>query len=199
MPQAGILAKLRTGPWTPEANPAAIPAGLQVASPQAVSELALAIELKQRPSEGSKTVVECGWIQTVLVGGVRQDRVIYRFHSGEQQLRIALPPGATSLEVTLDQKPVEIDKDDRGEFFVPLAAGDGNEHLLELSYRFPRRSLGGRLQADPPEIRPAPPDAPALLGIDLAGVRPSAVGSGGIHQRICLGAQRTPLAPRVES
>jgi hypothetical protein len=154
LPQAGILATRRKGLWTPEANPTVVPAGLQVTATEAVGELALAVELKQRSSE-DRTVVECGWIQTVLVGGVRQDRVLYRFHS-DRPLRLALPPGATSLEVFLDQKQIEIGKEDRGEFLLPLAAGDGNEHLLELSYSFLGRSLGGRLQADPPEIRPAP-------------------------------------------
>ncbi|HEX4146947.1 MAG TPA: hypothetical protein VHY91_25845 [Pirellulales bacterium] len=155
LPQAGILVKPRGGPWTLDANPAVVPAGLQLTATQVVSELALAVELKQRPSEG-RTVVECGWIQTVLVGGVRRDRVLYRFRSGERQLRFAIPSGATSPEAVLDQKAVEIGKADRGEFVIPLATVDGSEHLLELSYSFPRRSWGGRLEADPPEIRPAP-------------------------------------------
>jgi hypothetical protein len=158
LPQAGILVALRKGPWTPEANPAAVATGLQVTAPQAVSELALAIELKQRPAEG-KTVVECGWIQTALLaGGLRQDRALYRFHSGERQLRLALPDGAdaTSVEVTLDGKSIETVKESAGEILVPLGTGDGSQHLLDLSYSFPRHSPAGPLQADPPQIRPAP-------------------------------------------
>ena len=121
---------------------------------QAVSELALAIELKQRPSE---VVVECGWIQTVLVGGVRQDRVLYRFRSGERQLRLAPPAGASPPDVLLDGNPVPIVEEARGEFLVPLAAGDGSQqHLLDFSYSFPPRAAEGRLRAEPPEIRPAP-------------------------------------------
>ncbi|HTU25169.1 MAG TPA: hypothetical protein VMF30_07215 [Pirellulales bacterium] len=153
--RAGILAKVRTGLWTADTSPSAVTVGSQFVASQPASELPLAIELKQRSPDG-KTVVQCGWIQTVLAGGVRHDRVLYRFRSGDRHLRLAIPPGATSLEVTLDQKPVEIDKEERGEYVVPLTAVDGNEHHLQLSYSFPRRPLGFHLEAQPPEIRPEP-------------------------------------------
>ena len=157
VPQAGILAALRGGPWTSDGNAAATAAGLQLAAPTAVSELGLALELKQRPSEG-KTRVEYGWIRTLLVGGARQDRVLYRFVSGERQLRLALPADAKadSLEILLDEKPVSIAQDAAGEFIVPLTPGDGEEHLLDISYSFPRHLSTGRLLAEPPEILPTP-------------------------------------------
>jgi hypothetical protein len=157
LPQAGIVAVVRNGLWTAEANSVAIPSALQFIASQPVGELPLALELKQRPMEG-KTVVECGWIQTILVRGERQDRVLYRFHSGERQLRVALPSGAIreSLEVSLDGKPITTVDEARGEYVIPLSTGDGDQHLLDLSYSFPRRSSSNRLLADPPEIRPAP-------------------------------------------
>ncbi len=156
LPQAGILAKLRKGPWTAEANSDGECSGnASHRALQVVSELPLAIELKQRPSEG-KTDVECGWIQTVLVGGTRHDRVLYRFRSGERQLRLALPSGATRTEVLLDGNTVPVVEEALGEILVPLAAGDENQHLLDLSYSLPWRSSAGRLEADPPQVRPAP-------------------------------------------
>jgi hypothetical protein len=155
--QPGLQVTPREGPWKAEANSAAAPSGLVLASRQAPAELVLALALKQRQTEG-KTIVECGWIQTLLADTGRQDRAVYRFKSGEQELRIALPAGAElhSLDARLDGKAVSLgETTTRGEFVISLTGLSQGEHVLELRYYFLDYPLSGRLSADPPEFRPS--------------------------------------------
>ena len=98
--QAGIEVNPRKSTWLPDSKlPATAGAALALSSRETPSEVLLAAELKQRQVEG-KTYIECGWVQTVLANRGRQDRAVYRFKSGEQRLRIALPPARRSPRST---------------------------------------------------------------------------------------------------
>ncbi len=157
VPQAGILAALGGGPWVPDGNAATTVAGLQLAAPTAVAELGLAAGAEATTDRGENP--RRIWLDPHVAG--RRSTAGSGFVSlceWRAQLRLALPADAKadSLEILLDEKPVAIAPDAAGEFVVPLTPGDGEEHLLDVSYSFPRHLSTGRLLAEPPEILPTP-------------------------------------------
>ncbi len=158
-PQAGVLVSLRKGPWMPDTKaPTAPGSGLMLLAREAPPEIPLAVELKQRQSEG-KTSIECGWVQTVLADRGHQDRAVYRLKSGEQKLRIALPANAElgSLDARLNGRQVVVgESDSPSEVLIPLAGDSRDEHVLELRYNVQSldRTNTGRLDVQLPEFRP---------------------------------------------
>ena len=158
-PQAGVLVSPRKSTWTADSrSPAAPGGGLVMSSREAPADIPLAVELKQRQAEG-KTSIECGWVQTMLADRGRQDRATYRFKSGEQKLRIALPLGVEmgSLEARLNGRPVLAgESDNPNEVLIALAGDSREEHVLELRYDVLQfdRTGNGRMEVQLPEFRP---------------------------------------------
>jgi hypothetical protein len=147
--QAGLNVTLRKGPWTFESQPrylATKPGQIVAVSTEAAPDAALlAVTLKERQSADS-TVVDRGWIQTWLVDGLRQERVVYKFTTSAQSLKIALPRGVTpsAVDARLDRTSLALEPPDRDGALtirLPIVSAP-REHVLELKYHFARQDWG---------------------------------------------------------
>lgn len=97
----------------------------------------------------SATLVERAWLQTWLTGGMRQDRVAFRFRTAGYSVSVELPPdtAASDVEVLLDGAPADTALREAGRISVPLVSSGEDRsgkseqvdtmrpHTLELRYR----------------------------------------------------------------
>ncbi len=153
--EPGLRVRPRAAAWQPAsgaAGPTIEPLRLMSAAAETV--LPLAVSLGDRPLLGA-TFVDRAWVQTWLTETDCQERVVYQFTSGDEQVRLALPPGiaAADVEVTLDGKRLPPLAGPQGELLVPLPADpQRHEHVLELRYLFAERvPHTGRLSIETPQ------------------------------------------------
>ena len=142
--QPGIRIDQREGPWNAiDAVPglSGTDSPLRLTASDAADGLRLAISRDDGRLQNA-TFVDRAWIQTWLTETVRQDRIVYRFTSNEDQLRLELPTGisARDVELKLDGQPVAPVGSASGPLIVVLPSGaERREHLLELRYQFEDR------------------------------------------------------------
>ncbi len=158
--KAGMTLSARKGPWTTDEKsrrPALRPGSLALVGTEPAGEIALAVTVRDRPTDGL-TVVERGWIQTQLTDADRQERAVFRFTSSESQIRLTLPAGIveSALQVTLDGARAAATKDSAGDITLALpAAAAQHEHVLELRYYYRERPRSGQLELAAPQFKPA--------------------------------------------
>jgi hypothetical protein len=107
-------------------------ATLAVETARPARELALRLE---PASAGSpiETRIEAAWVQTWIAGGMRQDRIVYRFHTSGERVTVALAEGFELVEVLLDGKVTSPDRTRSGSMALELTDRDaGATHTLEL-------------------------------------------------------------------
>ncbi len=154
---AAIRVEPRGAVWSTIQGPGrATPDGsLRLTATAAAEVLPLSVSLQDHPVSGS-TIADRVWIQTWLTETARQDRIVYRLTSGEEQLRIALPAGIgpDDLELTLDGQSLAPTAGADGALIVPLGADAARrEHVLELRYLVERRaSHNGSLALEMPRL-----------------------------------------------
>jgi hypothetical protein len=88
-------------------------------------------------------VVSKVWIQTWLVGGVRQERVVFRLATGQDQVRIRLPasPGRGSVQVGVNGQSLVAAVREPASVTLDLpAAARGRDTVVELWYSVPHRT-----------------------------------------------------------
>ncbi|HUE71261.1 MAG TPA: hypothetical protein VMP01_10285 [Pirellulaceae bacterium] len=108
-------------------------------------------------AQGSRLIVSKLWLQTLLLGDLRQERAVWRVSTGSSALRIALPP-----EAEVDEDQIAIDKQqavgrrDGNVLVVPITPRPG-ERVVEVWYRIPLAdSAAARLTSlAPPTIEGA--------------------------------------------
>ncbi|HEY2892559.1 MAG TPA: hypothetical protein VGJ16_00040, partial [Pirellulales bacterium] len=139
LPAQGISATYDEGPWSEDVSDFGTErAGtLLLNARRAIGEVELSLTLKQQPSSTSLTVSR-GWVQTVLTDSQRHERTVLRFTTNQPRVQLILPAGAEigSLVAELDGRRAipEAARQRELTFAVPAT---GEDHVLELRYRFP--------------------------------------------------------------
>jgi hypothetical protein len=131
-------------PWTPSpgvriagSDQAASPAALTVESNRPTRELMLRLE-PANAGPPVETRIDAAWVQTWIAGGMRQDRVVYQFHSSGDSVTALLPDGFDLVEVLLDGAVASADRTRTGAITVTLSdQNDGASHTLELRRHTP--------------------------------------------------------------
>lgn len=146
-----------SGPWTAAetGTPTSNPPRLLLSAEEPTEQVELQVALENGRNEEA-TVVERAWVQTWLTDSARQDRVVFSFTSSRNELRVAMPHGATlgGMEVWLDDRRLTVRQDDEGRLIVPLF-DDAHPHhyVLELRPHFPlQRSGPGRMSIEIPKL-----------------------------------------------
>jgi hypothetical protein len=115
----------------------AAPAAMELIASKPVTALALRIE----PASGGDPVttrVEAAWVQTWIAGGMRQDRLVYRFHTSGRRIELQLPERYEDMEVLLDRAIASIERSGPGAISVEIPAGESDQlHTLELRRHTP--------------------------------------------------------------
>ncbi|MCC7086049.1 MAG: hypothetical protein IT427_13685 [Pirellulales bacterium] len=104
--------------WTIDEEPASglterngIPP-IRLSATGAQSEIQLDVSREVRQGTGS-TVVERGWVQTWIGGGVRQDRAAYVLSSSEEQISFTLPSGPLDhVQIKVDDESIPAQPDE---------------------------------------------------------------------------------------
>jgi hypothetical protein len=99
-----------------------------------------------------RTIVELAWIQSYLVSAARHDRVVYRFRTNDEEVRLRLPSGVAPERAAywLDGRPTAVrgDADDASIVAVELSRESaGATHVFEIAYSVANSSSGGRERA----------------------------------------------------
>ena len=129
---------------------------LQAQAIQPVRELALRLE-PSRSTASVETRVEAAWAQTWVAAGVRQDRLVYRFHTTGARIDLALPTGFDEVEVMLNGRMATVERTRPGLLSVEVPSGNGEHaHTLELRTHSPVRiNSWGKQRAAFPRIEGA--------------------------------------------
>jgi hypothetical protein len=159
VPKSGVSAKLARGPWT-EAKPTPRPANsnlLRLTASGATTEVALGV--RRESASQPATTIEQAWIETRLTASQRQDRVVYRFVSGEPSVRLTLPAGAelATAEVEIDGHRIAATRDLQGgarDLVIPLGTAPAGHRLLEVRYHSSARPPRGRVALEAPQFKP---------------------------------------------
>jgi len=119
------------------------------------SELRFAV--RPPPEPKLETVsIPLVWLQTLLDGSVRQDRVCFRLRCASSNFTCALPDGVNlgEIAVKVDRQRVTPEPSSAG-ITIPLPRGTA-EHTVELLYRVPigaeRLALAEHVRLDPPRF-----------------------------------------------
>ena len=113
-------------------NEALAPIALAIETTKPAPELALRLE-PASVGPPIETRIEAAWVQTWVAGGMRQDRVVFRFHSSGKRVSVSLPEDFELVEVLLDGKVALADRTRSGAIGVELPDRDaGATHTLEL-------------------------------------------------------------------
>lgn len=152
----GLAADYSSGPWksVESPTPPSDASALVLTAGRALGDVTLTIRSQQNPVQSS-TVVERAWLQTHLTRTGRQDRAIFWLSTRREQLTVLLPNRADmrSLVVDVDGLRVEPERRPRQrELTIPMPGGTGQQHLLELRYRFSARDSEGSLRLSGPRI-----------------------------------------------
>ncbi len=141
---SGILVEQRESPWSvvdAGATQSGADQPLRLTATDPVESLRLAILRDDSRAQGT-TFVDRAWIQSWVTESQRQDRVEYRFTTGEDQLRLDLPTGvaASDVEATLDGQLLSPQTGQSNQFVITVPQDSvRREHLLELRYQFANR------------------------------------------------------------
>ena len=93
------------------------------------------------PARSSRLAVSKMWVQTMLLGRQRQERVVWRVSTGSSALRIQLPAGAqVEDDVAIDGRRATVRRD--GDVLVVPVAPSANELVVEVWYSIPQRASG---------------------------------------------------------
>jgi hypothetical protein len=85
-----------------------------------------------------ETRVEAAWVQTWVAGGMRQDRLAYRFLTSGPRVVLTMPEGFEEVEVLLDGQVASADRTRPGMLSIDLSAGQRDQlHTLELRRHTP--------------------------------------------------------------
>ena len=139
--------------------------GLPLATDGTVNQIELQVS-RRRVANQSPTVVTQSWLQTHLSSSQRRDRAVFRLQSPNPQIRLTLPPNASSaegsVELALNHRPLSAKsysvQGDRLTITIPpeaFAAG-AESYLLEVWYWFDdRRPSVGKMTIAPPTVEGA--------------------------------------------
>ena len=127
--------------------------GADAGFPRGRNQVELAVSAARVP-EPVSTVIDRAYIQTWLTPDARQDRAVFRFWTGENNLRMSLPAGAQrdAARVLLDGRPTTYQVSAGGKLVLALPGNQPQEHVLELSYSFPVRPAVGVLRLEVPAM-----------------------------------------------
>jgi hypothetical protein len=93
---------------------------------------------REHPRSTGSIVVERGWVQTWIGGGLRQDRAVYRVSSSEGQVSIELPEGVSleHVHVKVNGESPPLPTEMKRTIAVNLRGSNSTHHVLELKYQF---------------------------------------------------------------
>jgi hypothetical protein len=112
-------------------------AALHAESTRPARELALRLEPAGTASP-VETRIEAAWVQTWVAGGMRQDRLAYRFQTSGPRVVLAMPAGFEEVEVLLDGLVASADRTRPGTLAIDLLADERDQlHTLELRRHTP--------------------------------------------------------------
>jgi len=105
------------------------------------NKIALSISVSEKNASGA-TVVERAWIQTLLTGDIRHDRVTYLLKTASDSVVIQLPPDAIQeprIAVRVDKQPITPNIAPTGALILPILPEQRNrpiEVFIEYRYAF---------------------------------------------------------------
>jgi hypothetical protein len=157
LPAQGISATYEEGPWTENISDVGTGrAGtLSLGARRTLGEVELSLTFKQQPFSKS-LMISRGWVQTVLTDSQRHERTVLRFATNQPRVQLTLPAGAEigSLATELDGRRVipEAARQRELTFAVPSS---GEEHVIELRYRFAERPAIGSVSLASVQLKSA--------------------------------------------
>ncbi|MDZ4819053.1 MAG: hypothetical protein SGJ20_08780 [Planctomycetota bacterium] len=138
--EPGLNVLVRGDAWTKRVKSDAPTSNqLQLLTSARETTLPLSVSIQEQKVYG-KTVVECGWVQTELLGDVRQERAVFQVDTREPQVQLRLPEQVSTadFEILLDQVRQFPDIDEDRQVTIQLAnsATTGPQHTIELRYQY---------------------------------------------------------------
>ncbi|MCE9607173.1 MAG: hypothetical protein K8U03_19990 [Planctomycetia bacterium] len=106
------------------------------------------------PAPTNDALVERLWIQTIMMGSVRQERAVFRFTSSAPTVELRLPAGATGATATVNGSIADFAEPISQRSLVLRLPANARERefVLDLRYRVVATELGPWATFDPPTI-----------------------------------------------
>lgn len=92
------------------------------------------------PAQGSRLTVSKMWVQTLLLEGLRQERVAWRVSTGGAALRIVLPPRAEDDQVAINKQGAAGRRE--GNVLVVPVTPSADDLVVEVWYSVPQPEAG---------------------------------------------------------
>lgn len=154
--RTGITARLRDESWSEPREPNDVESRIDrtFVCPERKSILRLSVNLDDAAAVAPMEV-QRAWIQSWLVNGQRQDRVLYRIRTDEGRLALTLPDSVDleSVRANVDSDPVVVRPARDGGLVIRLPDASAlRDHEVELRYRFrgePAPRFGSKVLSAP--------------------------------------------------
>jgi hypothetical protein len=121
------------------ASPAGAESLLMLTSSEAQQVLPLVVQIDPQQQQ-DQTVLERVWLQTWLLGSIRQERAVFCFRTELSKVNVSLGSPGTHprVEVLLDRQPVATQWTTTGLLSIPVDSGKREAaHTLEIRYQVP--------------------------------------------------------------